>query len=315
MSGDGTTNPQRGVWLKYAPAVTGPPAIPEAALAGDIEFTDTVIGNMNNTGFRVDGLDSTGATKSGNANINFSGSLTSDIASNGGVPSPIIDINNLGSAGSKINLASTGAPSGSVVPNQILDIGGDGIVIEANDAGPASPDETEINIGSTTLVSSVNTAIAVLDDDSKTRIDTVPNTTASPLFTSGIIKNTDGAAIAIAGGSPDFTYFGTILNEPPAGIGLGYITQIGGVSNATISISGPGNTPLDGQGDGVFINNVSGATTVNMVGLDLTGTGSTGILVQNATVDAPTRQVLHGIEFHQRLNRWCHWTKCARYSA
>ena len=142
MSGDGTTNPQRGVWLKYTPAAA--PTIPaEIALAGDIEFTDTVIGNMNNTGFRVDGLDSGPAgvfSKTGNANINFSGSLTSDVANNGGIPSPIIDINSITNAapanpGTIINLASTGAPSGSVIPNQILDVGGDGVVIEANDAG------------------------------------------------------------------------------------------------------------------------------------------------------------------------------------
>ncbi len=34
--------------------------------------------------------------------------------------------------------------------------------------------------------------------------------------------------------------------------------------------------------NGVFINNVSGSTTVDIRGLSLTGEGSTGILVQNS---------------------------------
>ena len=186
--------------------------------------------------------------------------------------------------GGTVNLASTGAPSGSVIPNQILDVGGDGVVIEANAAG------TEINIGSMTLIDSVTTSIAVLNDSSTTTIETVPNTAANPAYTSGIVKNTDGSAIVIGGGSPNFTYFGTILNSPPTtGPGLGYLLQIAGVDAATINISGPGNSPLVDQGDGVFINNVdrnpAGAatpTTVDIVGLNLVGEGSTGILIQNS---------------------------------
>ena len=282
MSGDGTTNPQRGVWLNGA----------SADLAGDIEFTDTSIGNMNNTSFRVDGKSSAGA-KTGNANINFSGSLTSDVASNGGVPSPIIDINNM--AGGTINLASSGAPSGSFIPNQILDVGGDGVVIELNET------PTNINIGSMTLVNSVNTAIAVLNDDSTTKIETVPNTTASPLYTSGIVKNTDGSAIVINGASPEFEYFGTISNTPPAGIGLGYLTQIAGVADAKITISGPGNAALSGNGDGIFINNVTGDSIIDMKGISLTGEGSTGILVTNSTTTAPTATENYGFNFSNVL--------------
>ena len=205
--------------------------------------------------------------------------MFTDVAFNGGVPSPIIDINDMTSG--EVNLASTGAPSGSRVPNQILDVGGDGVVIESNAAG------TEINIGSMTLIDSVTTSIAVLDDASTTSIETVPNTTVNPAYTSGIVKNTEGAAIVLAGGSPNFKYFGTILNSPPTtGPGLGYLAQIAGVDGATIDISGPGNTPLVDQGDGVFINNVDrnggGNTTVKITGLNLTGEGSTGILVQNS---------------------------------
>ncbi len=269
IAGDGTTNPQRGVWLLNN-------------TAGAIEFTDTVVGNTNNTAFRVEG----GTTTS---DIKFSGTMFTDVAFNGGVPSPIIDINNM--TGGEVHLASTGAPSGSRVPNQILDVGGDGVVIENNAAG------TEINIGSMTLIDSVSTSIAVLDDSSTTNIETVPNTTVSSRYSSGIVKVTDGAAIVLAGGSPDFTYFGTILNEPPTGIGLGYLTQIAGVSDATITISGPGNTPLDGRGDGIFINNVSGNTIVDMRGISLTGQGSTGILVQNSSTTTPTATDPYGFNF------------------
>lgn len=198
-------------------------------------------------------------------------------------------------AGGTINLASSGAPSGSVIPNQILDVGGDGVVIELNET------PTTINIGSMTLVNSVNTAIAVLNDDSTTDIVTVPNTAANPSYTSGILKNTDGSAIVINGASPDFTYFGTILNTPPTGIGLGYLTQIAGVADATITIRGPGNTALSGDGDGIFINNVTGDTIVDMRGISLTGQGSTGILVANSTTTAPTATEDYGFNFSNVL--------------
>jgi hypothetical protein len=255
IAGDGTTNLQRGVFLNGA--------------SGDIAFTEVAVGNMNNTGFRVDG---------GSANVNFSGSLTSNVATNGGIPSPIIDINN--TTGGTINLASGGAPSGSTVPNQILDVGGEGIVIEANASA------TSINIGNATLVNSVSTAIAVVDDNSTTRIETVPNTSANPSYTSGIIKNTDGSAIAISGGAPTFEYFGTINNAPPTGGSPGYIIQAVGVgSGAEIIIGGPGGSPLADSGDGVLLSQFKGATApvVSITGLLLNSTGTTGILVENST--------------------------------
>jgi hypothetical protein len=225
---------------------------------------------MNNTGFRVDG---------GSAKVDFSGSLTSNVANNGGIPSPIIDINN--TTGGTINLASGGAPSGSTVANQILDIGGEGILIEANASA------TSINIGNATLVNSVSTAIAVVNDDSITKIATVPNTAANPAYTSGIVKNTDGSAIVINGGTPNFDYLGSISNAPPAGGGLGYILQIADTFNSTgtqnvISIAGPGGYPLVDSGDGVFIRNVAGNTAANVNGLNLQGAGTTGILVENS---------------------------------
>jgi hypothetical protein len=255
IAGDGSTNFQRGVYLNGA--------------SGNIAFTDVAIGNMNNTGFRVDG---------GAANVNFSGSITSNVANNGGIASPIIDINN--TTGGTINLAYGGAPSGSIIPNQILDVGGEGIVIESN-----SP-TTTINIGNATLVNSVSTAIAVIDDTSKTLIETVPNTAANPSYSAGIVKNTDGAAIAISGGAPTFEYFGTINNAPPTGGAPGYIIQAVGVgSGADITIGGPGGSPLADTGDGVFLSQFSGAVApkIAITGLDLAGTGTTGILVENST--------------------------------
>jgi hypothetical protein len=252
ISGDGSTNPQRGVWLTDA--------------TGDIEFTDTVIGNMNNTGFRVD---------RGNANIDFSGTLTNDVAFNGNVPSTIIDINN--TTGGTINLAYGGAPSGSVIPNEILDIGGEGILIESNTG-------TVINIGSTTLLNNASTAISIQTDASTTRIETVANTQANPLAIAGIVKDTVGAAIAISGGEPDFTYYGTIRNTPTIGATPSYIIQADNVSGGALNIGGPGVYPLHDQGDGVLLSSFSAGTT-NITGLDLQGTGTTGILVENSTAD------------------------------
>ena len=251
ISGDGSTNPQRGVWL--------------TSTTGAIEFTDTVIGNMNNTGFRVDG---------GDANIDFSGSLTNDVAFNGGVPSLIIDISD--TTGGEINLAYGGAPSGSIIPNEILDIGGEGILINSNSS------TTTINIGSTTLLNSVSTAIFINKDNSTTRIETVANTQANPLATAGIVKDTVGAAIAINEGNPNFTYFGTIRNAPTLASRPSYLLQADNVTGGTITIGGPGAYPLLDQGDGVLISGFSGGTT-NITGLDLQGNGTTGLLVENST--------------------------------
>ncbi len=267
ISGDGSTNLQKGVLISGTGA---------AQPTGGIEFTDVAIGNMNNTGFQVgDG----NSTSGGDVNISYSGRIVNDTALNGGIASTIIDVNS--KTGGTVNLAYRGAPSGSTVPNEILDVGGEGILIDSN-----SP-TTEINIGNATLVNSVSTAIAVVNDNSTTTIETVPNTTASPSYTSGIVKNTDGSAIVLTGGAPIFTYFGTINNAPPAGGGLGYILQVADISNATgtqnvINIFGPGGYPLVDSGDGVFIRNVAGNTRLNVQGLDLQGTGTTGLLVENS---------------------------------
>ena len=267
ISGDGSTNLQKGVSLTNA--------------TGGIEFSDTAIGNMNNIGFQIgDGTASSGGT----VNVNYFGRISNNTSFNGGIPSLIIDINNM--TGGEVNLAYRGAPSGTTISNEILDVGGEGILIEANGDATYATSPT-INIGNATLINSVSTAIAVVDDYSTTTVETVPNILADPSYTAGIIKNTDGAAIVLLRGAPNFTYFGDIVNSPTAGGPLGYLAQIAGVENATgtaniITISGPGVDPLLDQGDGLFINNVAGNTTVNFTGLDLQGTGTTGILLENS---------------------------------
>ena len=267
ISGDGSTNLQKGVSLTNA--------------TGGIEFSDTAIGNMNNIGFQIgDGTASSG----GAVNVNYFGRISNNTSFNGGIPSLIIDINNM--TGGEVNLAYRGAPSGTTISNEILDVGGEGILIEANGDATYATSPT-INIGNATLINSVSTAIAVVDDYSTTTVETVPNILADPSYTAGIIKNTDGAAIVLLRGAPNFTYFGDIVNSPTAGGPLGYLAQIAGVENATgtaniITISGPGVDPLLDQGDGLFINNVAGNTTVNFTGLDLQGTGTTGILLENS---------------------------------
>ncbi|MEO1991610.1 MAG: hypothetical protein ABGW78_06740 [Pirellulales bacterium] len=276
IAGDGSTNLQKGVLL------TG-------GATGGIEFSDTAIGNMNNVGFQIgDGTASSG----GAVNVNYYGRIANDITNNGGIASTIIDINNM--TGGTVDLAYRGAPSGTTISNEILDVGGEGILIDDN-GDPTYATSPTINIGNTTLVNSVSTSIALVNDYSTTTIEAVPNIQANPSYTAGIIKNTDGAAIVVANGAPNFTFFGDIVNSPPAGGSLGYLAQITGVTNDqvaalanTITIFGPGVNPLLDQGDGIFINNTTGNTTINFTGLDLQGTGTTGILVENSAASTVT---------------------------
>ena len=130
ISGNGTAASQRGVSIEDA--------------TGAINFRDVAIENMTNVGFAV--------TK-GSADINYQGSIKSDIAANGGVATPIVEIKE--TTGGTITLASGAAPAGSTVPNEITDIGGDGIVIQQNNG-------TVIGIDNVTLKDSVKTAIAVI---------------------------------------------------------------------------------------------------------------------------------------------------------
>ncbi len=238
--GDGTAATQRGVYL--------------TAATGDIDFTDTVIGGTTAGAFRVDG---------GNANVDYQGQIVNNINTNGGVPSTLVDINN--TTGGTINLAVGGAPSGALQPNTISDLGGQGIVIEANAAA------TAINIGNVSLTDSVNTGILLKNDNATTSISSDSGL--------GIVKTTAGAAIGIDGGAPNFDYFGTMNNAPTGG--SGYMVQIFNTTGGTVLIDGPGPASLADSGDGIFISNASNAN-INISGALLSSTGPQALLVDNS---------------------------------
>ena len=238
--GNGTSATQRGIYL--------------AAPSGDINFRDTAVGGTTAGAFRVDG---------GNANINYQGLIANNINTNGGVPSTLVDINN--TTGGTINLAVGGTPAGALQPNAISDLGGQGIVIEANAAA------TTINMGNVSLTNSVNTGILLKNDNATTSISSDAGT--------GIVKTTAGAAIGIDGGAPNFDYFGTINNAPSAG--AGYMAQIFNTTGGTVVIDGPGSASLADSGDGIFISNASNAD-INISGALLASTGPQALLVDNS---------------------------------
>ena len=170
-----------------------------------------------------------------------------------------------------MNITASGTPLDATVENKILDVGGQGILIEENDA------PTFINIGNATLADNTNTAIFVLNDSSTTNITAEGNAT----YASGISKRGGQSAIFIEGGSPQFTYFGTIENSAPTGA-ANRLTTITDVNNADINISGPGILPLVDAASGVGINNAT-TSTIQFSGLDLRGPGDSGIEVVEAT--------------------------------
>lgn len=241
IAGDGTAAPQRGVEIESA--------------SGAIEFTNTAIANMNNTGFLV---------QAGNANIDYYGSITSNFANNGGVASPIIDINS--TTGGTINLAFNGPPAGSTIPNAITDIGGGGILIESNS------NTTAINIGNVTLTDSVTTAIHVVNDLSKIQIAQDAG--------AGILKRTNGAAIFVEDGAPSFEYQGAINNQFPAtGATSSYLLSVSGVripGEVTIQAN-PGSPFLD-SANGISIHDTTAKVNV-FGGAILSGATPQAILI------------------------------------
>ncbi len=212
---------------------------------GDIAFQNTSINNMTKAGFAVNG---------GDPNVDFSGQIANNTATNGGFVSPVVDIRN--TTGGTINLAVGSAPSGSTVPNGISDNGGAGIQIADNSGGA-------INIGNATLINNVPTAINVLDSDATI---TVTDST--------IAKTTPGAAINVDGGSPVFAYSGKISNTQ------GNLLHVNGTLGGSVTLTSPPGSPFSETGDGIHVENSAG---------DVTVTGATinskqeGILVENSS--------------------------------
>lgn len=282
ISGDGTSTLQTGVVIAGKRA-TDTTIVPNTEPTGGIEFSDTAIALATADGFEV-GLpvEAAGipvfppqaiANSGGDVNIDYSGSITNNINNNGNVETLLVSI--IGKTGGEVNLAATSTPSGATVENQILDVGGQGIQIAENASG------TRINMANVTLAESENTAIFVYDDSSTTNI----RSKATSTYNFGITKSDGDAAISIQGGSPTFTFFGTIDNSPPSG-GNNFLADIRGdviaMNNPVINISGPGLTPLNDSADGININTVTGGT-ITMNGLNLTGTADIGINVDNTT--------------------------------
>ena len=282
ISGDGTSAVQTGI-LIAGQRLSNTDIQPGTAPTGGIEFSDTAVGLTTGDALEV-GLVSIGTAapapnpagtpvaipgSGGDVNIDYSGSITNNINNNGNVATLLVAI--LGKDGGQVNLASSSTPSGATVANQIEDVGGQGIFIAGNDA------PTEINMGNVTLVDSQTTAIFVSEDESTTNI----RTTATSTSNFGIRKNGGDAAMAIYGGSPNFTFFGTVENSPPAP-GNNFLVDIRGTSDAVIDISGPGLTPLNDSADGIAINAATGGS-ITMSGLNLTGVGPFGIEVINST--------------------------------
>ena len=281
IAGDGTSAIQRGVRIAAIIDTTGPSPTPTPGTepTGGIEVSDTRITNTSSVAFQVGAFDSTTTPpvpipdSGGNANIDYNGTISNSFAENGNFASVLTAI--LGTTGGTINLAATAPPSGSTVPNEILDIGGQGILIAENNDS-ATQGDTVINVSNVTLVDPTPTAIAVVNDHAQTTISAV----ATTAHAYGISKTSGQSTIAIVGGGPLFAFSGTINNQTSP-TNFGNIIGIQNVTNANIDISGPGLGPLLSTANGVEITNASNSQ-IAITGLDLQGLVPTGIDVSNS---------------------------------
>ena len=275
IRGDGTAADQTGVLLASDGADLS------TAPTGGIEFTDTQIENTAAQSFQVGDNNPTLLPpvlvpgSGGDVNVDYYGSIKCDVADNGNFDNILVDI--AGKTGGIINITAGGSLVNARVQNELLDIGGEGIFIEGNKPGTIN------NIGNLTIVNPQTTAVTLRDDSSTSSVTSVA--TSSQSF--GITKSTGNAAIGLSGGSPDFSFFGTISNTTSTSPN-GPIIGIEGVNSATISIGGPGLDPLRDNSDGVLIGSVGGAravvnSTINIDGLLLTRSG-----VQMADVGSTT---------------------------
>ena len=234
IAGSGLSDPQTGVYLQDA--------------TGGINFTNTAIANMTNGGFVVDG---------GAPNVNFQGSITNDVATNGGAVSPIVEITN--TTGGVINLAVGAAPNGSTVANSIVDTGGAGIVIANNTGGT-------INIGNAKLTNTVPTAITV--EDSLATIN---------VTNSVIDKDTAGAAINVAGIFNSNTV--TVTNSAASGV---VIRNSEGLA-VTVPVSTTVSTGTAAGANGIEVTNTNTASAdvINFGTVAVTTATGTGLLTNN----------------------------------
>lgn len=243
IAGNGTAAPQTGVFLDSA--------------SGQATFTNTAIANMNQGGFVV---------SKGDANIDYQGSITSDIANNGNVANPLILIQD--TTGGTVNLAVGGAPGTSTVPNQISDTGGRGIQLIGNAAA------TTVAIQNVTLANSVTNAILVQNDKATTTVVAGTGT--------GISKTTNGAAISVVGESPNFSYFGPITNGlPSTSPTTSYLLSVADTLGGSVVLESPPGTPFADSGNGILIANA--ASDVDVIGARINSNGGQGLLINNGS--------------------------------
>ncbi|MFM7035453.1 MAG: beta strand repeat-containing protein, partial [Planctomycetia bacterium] len=212
---------------------------------GDAAFQNTVITNMTKAGFAVNG---------GDPNVDFSGTIQNDVATNGGFVSPVVDI--VGTTGGEINLAVGTAPAGSTIPNKIVDNGGAGIKIADNTGGT-------INVGNATLTNTQATAI-----DVQNSLATINVTDTA------IVKDTSGTAVNVNGGAPVFDYKGTITNQQ------GNMLHVNATTGGSVTLTSPAGSPFIDNGDGILVENSAGDVTVKGATIN---SQQEGILVQNSS--------------------------------
>jgi len=218
---------------------------------GDISFQATQITDMTNGGFVVSG---------GNPNVDFDGTITSDVNTNGGFTSPIISITD--TTGGTIDIndpSSTG---------KIVDNGGEGILIAGNTGGT-------IEIGNASLTESVETAVLV--EDSGATIS---------LVDSQIIKSTPGASIRVDGGNPTFAYTNSTINDTG-----GYMLEVLDTLAGSVLLDSPAGQPFVNAGPagkGILVDSATGDVTV--LGAEITSVAD-GIGV----FDSPGNQVFNDI--------------------
>jgi hypothetical protein len=98
---------------------------------------------------------------------------------------------------------------------------------------------------------------------------------------SGILKQTNGAAISVLGGAGDFAYFGGITNGlPQTGATSSYLLSVAGTTGGSVTIQAPGGggTPFIDTANGISIRNANGDVNV-FGGARLSGTTPQGILI------------------------------------
>jgi len=119
---------------------------------------------------------------------------------------------------------------------------------------------------------------------------------------SGIVKTTPGAAIGIAQGDPIFKYFGTITNAPSSG--NGYLLEVAEISGGSVTVTGPGASPLSDTGNGIAISGTSGGT-VNVQKASLASAGPQALLVEDSigAFNFTEIDILGGDSFGVLLNK------------